>query len=255
MQFIDTHSHFYVQDFDRDRDEAAAESLQAGVSHILLPNIDAESMPRLLETCTQYPDICFPMLGLHPCDVKENFQAELQKIFDYFDKYYFIGVGEIGIDLYWDKTYLEQQKEAFRLQIAFAIEHDLPIVVHKRQSYYETIAVLNEFKSEKLRGVFHCYSGSVAHAEEVMEKGFLLGIGGTVTYKSSKLDEILPYIPLEKIVLETDAPYLTPEPHRGKRNDSRYIPIIAQKIADIKQVTIEEVAGQTTRNAKEMFLL
>ena len=255
MQFIDTHSHFYVQNFDSDRDEAVAESLQAGISHILLPNIDAESMPRLLKTCTTYPNVCLPMLGLHPCDVKGNYQTELQKIFDYFDKYYFIGIGEIGIDLYWDTTYLEQQKEAFRWQIAFAIEQDLPIVVHKRQSYYETIAVLNEFKSEKLRGIFHCYSGSVAHAEEVIEKGFLLGIGGTVTYKSSKLDEVLPHIPLDKIVLETDAPYLTPVPHRGLRNNSHYIPIIAQQIADIKQVTIEEVAQQTTENAKKMFSL
>ena len=255
MPFIDTHSHFYVQEFDRDRDDAVAKSSQAGISHILLPNIDFESLPRLLSVCEKYPDICLPMLGLHPCDVKENYQTELQKTFDHFHQYNFIGIGEIGIDLYWEQAFLEQQKEAFRWQIAFAIEHDLPIVVHKRQSYYETIAVLNEFKSDKLRGIFHCYSGSIAHAEEVIEKGFLLGIGGTVTYKSSKLDEVLPHIPLDKIVLETDAPYLTPAPYRGLRNNSHYIPIIAQKIADIKQITIEEVAEQTTENAKRIFEL
>ncbi|MCL2131045.1 MAG: TatD family hydrolase [Lentimicrobiaceae bacterium] len=255
MQFIDTHSHFYTQDFDRDRDDAVAKSLQVGVSHILLPNIDLESVPRLLDTCKKYPDMCFPMLGLHPCDVKKNYQMELQKIFDCFGEHHFIGIGEIGIDLYWEQAYLEEQKEAFRWQIAFALEQDLPIVVHKRQSYYETIAVLNEFKNDKLRGIFHCYSGSVAHAEEVIDKGFLLGIGGTVTYKSSKLDEVLPHIPLDKIVLETDAPYLTPVPHRGLRNNSHYLPLIAQKIADIKQVSIEEVAEQTTQNAKKMFSL
>ena len=255
MPFIDTHSHFYIQDFDEDRDDAVAKSSQAGISHILLPNIDLESIPQLLATCANYPDMCFPLLGLHPCDVQENYQTELQNIFDYFDKYHFVGVGEIGIDLYWSHTYLEQQKEAFRIQIAFAVKHDLPIVVHKRQSYYETIAVLNEFKNEKLRGIFHCYSGSVAHAEEVIEKGFLLGIGGTVTYKSSKLDEVLPHIPIDKIVLETDAPYLTPVPHRGERNNSHYIPLIAQKIADIKQITLEEVAQETTKNAKKLFSL
>jgi len=255
MQFIDTHSHFYVQDFDRDRDDAVAESRQAGVSHILLPNIDAASVPRMLETCAKYPDICFPMLGLHPCDVKKNYQTELQKIFEYFDTQHFIGIGEIGIDLYWEQAYLEEQKQAFRWQIAFALEHDLPLVIHKRQSYYETLAVLNEFKNEKLRGIFHCYSGSIAHAEEVIEKGFLLGIGGTVTYKSAKLDEVLPYIPLDKIVLETDAPYLSPSPHRGKRNNSHFLPLIAQKIAEIKQIDIEEVARTTTENAKKLFSL
>ena len=255
MQFIDTHSHFYIQDFDKDREDAIVKASEAGVSHILLPNIDVESLPRLLSVCGKYPDKCFPLLGLHPCDVKANYQTELQKIFDYFVQYRFIGVGEIGIDLYWDLTYLEQQKEAFRWQIAFAIEQDLPIVVHKRQSYDETLAVLNEFHSEKLRGIFHCYSGSVAHAEEVIAKGFLLGIGGTVTYKSSNLEEVLPHIPLDKIVLETDAPYLTPVPYRGQRNNSHYLPIVAQKIAEIKQISIEEVAQQTTLNAKKLFSL
>lgn len=255
MQFIDTHSHFYIEDFDSDRDLAVAESVRAGISHILLPNIDLESLPRLLDTCKKYPVLCFPLLGLHPCDVKKNYKTTLEQLFDCFDNQHFIGIGEIGIDLYWDTAFLEEQKDAFRLQIAFSLERNLPIVVHKRKSYHETIAVLDEFKGEKLRGIFHCYSGSVSHAEEVIEKGFLLGIGGTVTYKSSKLDEVLPSIPLEKVVLETDAPYLTPVPYRGKRNNSQYIPIIAQKIADIKKITIEEVATQTTKNAIELFSL
>lgn len=255
MQFIDTHSHFYVQDFDGDRDEIIKESLNKGIYRILLPNIDWDSMQSMLNVCKTYPQICYPMIGLHPCDVKENYKEVLQKIFDCFSPHIFVGVGETGIDLYWDNTFINEQKEAFRFQIQFALKHDLPLVIHKRQSYYETLEVLNEFRGEKLKGVFHCYSGSLAHAEEIIEKGFLLGIGGTVTYKKKNLSEILPYIPLEYIVLETDAPYLAPEPHRGKRNSSHYIPIIAQKIADIKQITIEEVAQQTTLSAKKLFSL
>jgi len=255
MEFIDTHSHFYVKDFDKDRDRIIKECQDAGVSRILLPNIDLDSMQDMLKVCKTYPQQCFPMLGLHPCDVKENYKEVLQKIFDYFPLHKFIGVGEVGIDLYWDTTFLNKQKEAFRFQIQFALKHNLPLIIHKRQSYYETIDVLNEFRGEKLKGIFHCYSGSLAHAEEVIEKGFLLGIGGTVTYKSSNLDTILPYIPLKYIVLETDAPYLTPNPHRGTRNKSSYIPIIAQKIAEIKQTNIGEVATQTTKNAIELFSL
>ena len=255
MEFIDTHSHFYVKEFDKDRNEVVEESLNSGVCRILLPNIDLDSMPNLLNVCELYPKICFPMLGLHPCDVKNDYKSVLQKIFDYFPHYKFIGVGEVGIDLYWDTTFLNEQKEAFRVQIRFALEHNLPLVIHKRQSYNETLEVLNEFQGEKLKGIFHCYSGSLAHAEEVIEKGFLLGIGGTVTYKSSNLDKILPHISLKHIVLETDAPYLTPIPHRGERNKSSYIPVIAQKIAEIKQTNIENVAAQTTKNAVELFSL
>ena len=255
MEFIDTHSHFYVQDFDKDRDEIIKESLAEGVSRILLPNIDLDSMQTLLNVCETYPQTCYPMLGLHPCDVKENYKEVLQKIFDYFPHHKFIGVGEVGIDLYWDTAFINEQKEAFRFQIQFALKHNLPLIIHKRQSYNETMDVLNEFQGEKLRGIFHCYSGSLPHAEEVIEKGFFLGIGGTVTYKSSNLDTILPSIPLKHIVLETDAPYLTPNPHRGSRNKSSYIPLIAQRIAEIKQTSIAEVAAQTTKNAIELFSL
>ena len=161
----------------------------------------------------------------------------------------------VGIDLYWDTTFLEEQKEALRFQIRFALKHDLPIIIHKRQSYFETMEVLDEFSGEKLKGIFHCYSGSVEHAQAVIEKGFLLGIGGTISYKTSNLDKVLPEIPLEKIVLETDSPYLTPVPYRGTRNKSSYIPVIAQKLAEIKQITIEEVAKQTTKNAIALFSL
>ena len=255
MEFVDTHSHLYVKDFDRDRDAVVKESMNEGVSRILLPNIDLYSMQNMLTVCEAYPQICFPMIGLHPCDVKADYKDVLQQIFDRYPLHKYIGVGEIGMDLYWDKTFVEEQKNAFRFQIQFALRHDLPIIIHKRQSYDETMAVLNEFQGEKLKGIFHCYSGNLAHAQEIIEKGFLLGIGGTVTYKTSNLDAILPDIPLKYIVLETDAPYLTPVPHRGTRNKSSYIPLIAQRIAEIKQTTTEDVATQTTQNAIELFLL
>jgi TatD DNase family protein len=255
MKFIDTHSHLYISDFDKDRDVVIQESLEAGVYRILLPNIDLDSTEQMLNVCKTYPDICFPMIGLHPCDVKADYKNVLEQIFNQFDTYRFVGVGEVGIDQYWDKSFIEEQKEALRIQIRFALDHNLPVIIHKRQSYYETMEVLNEFSGEKLKGIFHCYSGSTQHAYEVIEKGFLLGIGGTVTYKTSNLDKVLPDIPLEKIVLETDSPYLTPVPYRGTRNKSSYIPIIAQKLAEIKQITIEEVANQTTKNAIELFSL
>jgi TatD DNase family protein len=255
MEFIDTHSHLYIEDFDNDRDEVIKESLNNNVSCILLPNINLESLQSLMNVCREYSDICYPMTGLHPCDVKENYQEVLEKIFNCFSDDKFIAVGEVGIDLYWDKTYIEEQKDAFRIQIQFALTHNLPLIIHKRQSYDETMEVLNEFEGEKLKGIFHCYSGSVEHANEVIEKGFLLGIGGTVTYKTSNLDKVLPHIPLKYLVLETDSPYLTPVPYRGTRNKSAYIPVIAQRLAEIKQTTIEEVAKQTTKNAIEVFSL
>ena len=253
MEFIDTHCHLYLEDFDKDRDEVIKESQKSGVSHILLPNIDWESLMPMLDVCKAYPRVCYPMIGLHPCNVKADYKDVLQKIFDCFSPHIFIAVGEVGIDLYWDTTFINEQKEALRFQVQFALEHDLPLVIHKRQSYTQTMEVLNEFQGEKLKGIFHCYSGSLSHAEEVIEKGFLLGIGGTVTHKTSTLYTILPYIPLEYIVLETDAPFLAPTPHRGERNKCSYLPIIAQRIADIKQITTKEVVMQTTKNAKEMF--
>jgi TatD DNase family protein len=255
MEFIDTHAHLYIVDFDKDRDEVIRESLDNHVSRILLPNIDLASLGSLLDVCRTYPAICYPMIGLHPCDVKEDYKEVLQKIFDCYSQYKFIAVGEVGIDLYWDKTYINEQKDCFRIQIQFALNHNLPIIIHKRQSYNETMDVLNEFKGENLKGIFHCYSGSVEHANEVIEKGFLLGIGGTLTYKTSNLDKVLPHIPLKYLVLETDAPYLTPVPFRGTRNKSAYIPVIAQRLAEIKQTTIEEVAEQTTKNAIDLFSL
>ncbi len=253
MEFIDTHTHIYVSEFEQDIDIVIQECLNNNVNHLLLPNINMESISPMLTVCAKYAQICYPMLGLHPCDVNADYKNTLKNMFALFEQYPFIAIGEIGIDLYWDKTFIEEQKDALRWQIDFAIEKDLPIIIHKRQSYYEVMSVLDEFSNCKLRGIFHCYSGSVEHAQALIDKGFLLGIGGTVTYKSAKLDEILPHIDLQHIVLETDSPYLPPVPYRGQRNKSSYIPLIAQRIAEIKQTTIEQVAEITTNNAKQLF--
>ena len=253
MNFIDTHSHLYDTAFDQDRDSIIAECKQAGVNTLLLPNINKESIPAMLQLCHTYPEMCYPMIGLHPCDVKSDYKEVLQSMFALSDQYPFIAIGEIGIDLYWDSSLLAEQKDAFAMQVDFAVRHRLPIVIHKRQSYYEVIDVLEQFKGQKLKGIFHCWSGSLDHALAVISMGFHLGIGGTVTYKSSRLDELLPHIDLQHIVLETDSPYLTPHPYRGQRNKSSYIPIIAQKIAEIKHCDIATIATITTENAKKLF--
>ena len=253
MNFIDTHSHLYDTAFDQDRDSIIAECKQAGVNTLLLPNINKESIPAMLQLCHTYPEMCYPMIGLHPCDVKSDYKEVLQSMFALSDQYPFIAIGEIGIDLYWDSSLLAEQKDAFAMQVDFAVRHRLPIVIHKRQSYYEVIDVLEQFKGQKLKGIFHCWSGSLDHALAVISMGFHLGIGGTVTYKSSRLDELLPHIDLQHIVLETDSPYLTPHPYRGQRNKSSYIPIIAQKIAEIKHCDIDTIANITTENAKTLF--
>ena len=253
MNFIDTHSHLYDTAFDQDRDSIIAECKQAGVNTLLLPNINKESIPAMLQLCHTYPEMCYPMIGLHPCDVKSDYKEVLQSMFALSDQYPFIAIGEIGIDLYWDSSLLAEQKDAFAMQVDFAVRHRLPIVIHKRQSYYEVIDVLEQFKGQKLKGIFHCWSGSLDHALAVISMGFHLGIGGTVTYKSSRLDELLPHIDLQHIVLETDSPYLTPHPYRGQRNKSSYIPIIAQKIAEIKHCDIATIANITTENAKTLF--
>ncbi|MDR1793239.1 MAG: TatD family hydrolase [Bacteroidales bacterium] len=255
MQFIDTHSHIYLEEYQSDRKKVIENSLKSGVCQLFLPNINLESIEPMLAVCRQYPTVCYPMLGLHPCDVKEDYKDILKLMFQQFDNHRFIAIGEVGIDLYWDKTFLQFQKDALRYQIEFALGKNLPIIIHKRQSYYEVMSVLDEFKGCSLKGIFHCYSGSVEHAKEVIERGFLLGIGGTVTYKSSKLDEILPSVALSDIVLETDSPFLTPAPYRGQRNSSAYIPIIAEKIAQIMQSQIEVIARKTTENAIKLFNL
>lgn len=228
-------------------------SLENQVSRLFLPNVDPASIPLVFGLADQYPQNCFPMLGLHPCDVKENFIEDLEIIQKEIAQKKIYAIGEIGIDLYWDKTTLTIQQQAFRTQINWAKDMDLPIVIHCREAFDEIFEILTELKDKKLRGIFHCFTGSSEQAGKVIDLGFYLGIGGVLTYKNAGLDKIIPDISLEHLVLETDSPYLTPVPHRGKQNESSYLVYIARKLADLKQVSVEEVAEITTKNSIKVF--
>ena len=255
MQFIDTHSHLYSSQFDEDRTQAINDAISAGVSTILLPNISSEYTKGMLEVCGEFPENCFPMMGLHPCDVNEdNIEGELLHVEQELAKGKYIAVGEIGLDLYWDKTKLEIQKKAFLHQIELAKKHKLPIAIHVRDSFAEAIEIIEKLNDENLRGVFHCFTGSVEDAQRVINVGgFYLGIGGVLTFKNSGLDKTIAAIELQHLILETDAPYLAPTPFRGKRNESKYILNIAEKLAEVHQIDIEDVARITTINAKKLF--
>lgn len=251
---IDTHTHLYSDQFDDDRAEAIARAVENGISHFFLPAIDSQYHEKMLALEALYPKQIFAMMGLHPCDVKpETWENELNIVENYLNQREFCAVGEIGIDLYWDKSTLEIQIQAFEKQIDWAIEKNIPIVIHSRESFDEVLEVLHRKKHPKLRGIFHCFSGTLEQAQEVISLGFLLGIGGVATFKNGKIDQFLSQIPLEYIVLETDSPYLAPVPHRGKRNESAYLPLIAGKLVDIYGVSFEEIDGITTENAKRVF--
>ncbi len=251
--FVDTHNHLYLEQFDRDRDEAVERALQAGVKYMLLPNVDEETSGPLLQLHEKYPQSCLPMMGLHPTSVRPGFEKTLNVMKARFADMKFCAVGETGIDLYWDKTYFDLQVQSFRTQIEWAIEFDLPLVIHSRNSVNEIMGVLDEYRGTKLKGVMHCFPGDTRQAKWFTDLGFLLGIGGVVTYKKSAMAEVVKEIPLEKIILETDAPYLPPVPYRGKRNEPAYIPFIAEKIAELKGVSSEEVARKTTQAAHSLF--
>ena len=255
MQLIDSHTHLYADEFKEDIDLVIKQAVTQGISKFFLPNIDSKSINGLIELCGKYPQNCFPMMGLHPCSVNETFKNELELIQNELSKRTYYAIGETGIDLYWDKTFIEEQKEAFRTQIKWSLELNLPIVIHCRQSFKEIIDVLKELynNSQKQKGIFHCFSGTIEEAKQVIELGFLLGIGGVVTFKNSGLDKVIAEIPLDHIVLETDSPYLAPVPFRGKRNESSYLIHIAEKIASIKNTTLEQVAEITTQNAMKIF--
>ena len=257
MQFIDTHSHLYSSQFDEDRTQAINDAISAGVSTILLPNISSEYTKGMLEVCGEFPENCFPMMGLHPCDVNEdNIEGELLHVEQELAKGKYIAVGEIGLDLYWDKTKLEIQKKAFIHQIELAKKYKLPIAIHVRDSFSEAIEIIEKLNDENLSGVFHCFTGRVEDAQRVINLGdFYLGIGGVLTFKNSGLDKTIATINLQHLILETDAPYLTPAPYRGKRNESKYIVNIAEKLAEAHQISLEKVAEITTENAKNLFQL
>ena len=252
--FIDTHTHLYLNDFNEDRNEIIKEASNLNIKKLLLPNIDSSTIDDLIKLCDQNRGICYPMIGLHPCSVNKNFQEELNNLHTYIKKTNPIAIGEIGIDLYWDKTTLNEQIEAFQQQIKWAKDYNLPIVIHARDSYKEIFDVLDEINDDTLYGVFHCFSSSLNDAQHILNYGgFKLGIGGVVTFKNAGLDKTLSKIPIKNIVLETDSPYLTPAPFRGKRNKSSYITLIAKKISEIYNLKISEIEEITTKNACEIF--
>lgn len=253
MYIIDTHTHLYLEDFRGDIDQIIERSQKEGIQKLYLPNIDSTSINDLLALEQQFPDTCIAMMGLHPCSVNDNYQQELTIVKQWLDKRYFAAVGEIGLDYYWDKTYVEQQKEAFQQQIEWALAFDIPIVIHSRDSLQECIDMVKQNQKGQLRGVFHCFGGTIEEARQIIDLNFLMGIGGVVTYKKSGLAEVLQNIPLSSIVLETDAPYLTPVPFRGKRNEPSYLKYIIEKIAESKNCSAQEIAEVTTLNAQKLF--
>ncbi len=257
MKLIDTHSHLYSEQFDIDRSQVVKDAISKGIYKILLPNISSIYTKKMLALCEEFPKHCFPMMGLHPCDVTEkNYTSEIEHIEKELEKRKYIAVGEIGIDLHWDKSTLEIQKKAFIYQIKLAKKYPLPIVIHVRNSFSEAINIVESLNDENLMGVFHCFTGDINDAKRVLAlEGFYLGIGGVLTFKNSGLSETIQKINLKHLVLETDAPYLTPSPFRGKRNESKYILNVAERLAILHNISIQNVADITTKNAKELFCL
>jgi TatD DNase family protein len=256
MHLIDTHTHLYSDAFADDRTEMVDRAIRSGVNTLLLPNIDIDSIESMYELCRAYPEICLPMMGLHPGSVKEDWEQQLEIIRKWLFSEKHIAVGEIGMDLYWDKTFQKEQEEAFRRQINWAKELHLPIVIHARDAFDEIFNVVDELHDDSLTGVFHCFTGSLEQAMKIKDYGtFKIGLGGVLTFKKSGLDEVVKDIPMELLVLETDSPYLAPSPHRGKRNESSYLTLIADKLSEVKQIRLEEIVEITSRNARELFNL
>ncbi|MCS6973866.1 MAG: TatD family hydrolase [Cyclobacteriaceae bacterium] len=251
--FIDSHAHIYLPEFDADRQIVIQQARQAGVEKILMPNIDESSVERMLNTEEQFPGICYAMMGLHPCSVNGQVQQQLYAIESWLTKRSFIAIGEMGTDRYWDTTWWDEQIEAFRVQAGWAKQFRLPLVIHCRQSLDETLALLESLQDGSLTGVFHCFTGSLTQAQRVLQLGFYLGIGGVATFKNGGLDRVLPELPVEKIILETDSPYLAPVPHRGKRNVPAYLTFVAEKVASLYVITTDALRDQITRNTLQLF--
>lgn len=255
MLLIDTHSHVYSSDFGDGRPEMLARASTAGVETILMPAIDRSTHGLMLDTENDNPGLCLSMMGLHPCSVKEDFADELKAISDFLDQRGFAGIGETGLDFYWDLSFTEQQYIAFRRQAEWAIGYQKPLVIHSRNSTDECIGVVREMQRGGLTGVFHCFSGTADQAREIIDLGFYLGIGGVLTFKNSGLDKVVKEVGTDRLVLETDAPYLAPTPYRGKQNEPAYLPLVAQKMADIFERPVSEIAEITTANARTLFQL
>jgi TatD DNase family protein len=252
---IDTHSHIYSTDFIHDLDEVVQRAYSNDVRKIILPNIDSSSVKNLLDLVDTYPHICIPLMGLHPTSVNHDYQEELQVVEYWLKKRKFYGIGEIGIDLYWDKSFLEEQTHAFRFQLDLARQYKLPVVIHIRDSFDEVYQVIQELNDDNLTGVFHSFTGTIEQARMVIDLGFKIGVNGIVTFKKSGLDQVIKQIDPSNLIIETDSPYLTPVPFRGKRNESSYLVYIAQKIADLHQATVGDIAKITTENARKLFCI
>lgn len=253
MMLIDTHTHLYLNAFNDDREQMVERAIATGIKYMFLPNIDSSSVKDMHALCDRFPENCFPMMGLHPGSVKENYKQELDKVIKLLEENTYYGIGETGIDLYWDKTYYREQLASFNLQIDLAIEYNLPLVIHARESFTEIFRLLENRDITGLQGVFHCFTGSREEAERAIKLGFLLGIGGILTYKRSGLDQVVEQIGIEHLILETDAPFLPPVPHRGKRNESAYLIHVADKLAEVLKIPLEEVSRITTINAGKLF--
>jgi TatD DNase family protein len=254
MKLIDTHTHLFSTEFDIDRTEVVNRAIEKGVTKMLLPNIDFDTIEPMLAMCKQFPENCYAMLGLHPTSVKADFAKVLNKMFKKISEERFIAIGEVGLDLFWDKTFFKEQCDALKIQIDWAREFNLPIVLHTRDAYPEMLALLKNYKqNEPYKGVFHSFVGSIEDANAAIGMGFFIGLNGVLTFKNSKLFEVVEQVSLDHIILETDSPYLTPVPKRGQRNESSYVTYIAQKVADIKNLALSEVIEKTTSNALALF--
>lgn len=253
--YIDSHTHLYLDAFKEDRDQMIQRALDAGVKRMLLPNIDSHTVRPMFSLAESYPGHCFPMMGLHPTSVKETFLEELRIIESHLERKGIIAIGETGIDLYWDQSYLKQQKEAFHTQIRWAMELDLPLVIHARDSFPEIFKALDEAGGPGLRGVFHSFTGTYEDLQRALSYDFMIGINGIVTFKNSNLSEVVQSIPIHQLLLETDSPFLAPQAHRGRRNESSYLPEIAAKVAEIHNLNLEELATISSNNAEQLFRL
>jgi TatD DNase family protein len=250
---IETHAHIYAEQFKEDIDHVLERSQEAGIEKIVMPNIDHTSIDGMMELEERNPSFCYATMGLHPCSVKKDFEKELYIIEEWLGKREFVAIGEMGTDLYWDKTFQDQQVEAFKIQVEWAKQFKKPIIIHCRESLDLTIDLIESLKTDELTGVFHCFNGSAEQAERIVGLDFYLGLGGVTTFKNAGMDKVVPELDLERIVLETDSPYLAPTPNRGKRNEPAFIELIAQKIADYRQMSLEDLKTQTTSNAIKLF--
>ncbi|MFC2080993.1 TatD family hydrolase [Bacteroidota bacterium] len=255
MIFIDTHTHLYLRDFKEDREEVVKSALDKGVKKMLLPNVDEKTINAMHSLADKFPDHCLPMIGLHPTSVKDKYKEEIRQLRQHLSERKYWGIGESGIDLYWDKTFSEQQAGSFRDHINLAKDYNLPLIIHARNSFAEIFRIMDQENDDTLKGIFHAFTGDLDQARQIIEYGFKLGIGGIVTFKNSGLDRVVKEIDLQHVVLETDAPYLSPVPYRGKRNEPAYLLHTAAKIAEIHQIPVETIADITTQNAVSLFEL